>query len=221
MKPLLNRPYTRKQRVIVFLAAFAVSCVAGAGIARVAKAATHHAEAQRLCTHTNPDGDCWFGVKTSARKFRHGYFQKTHGFPAKNVWARPRVARRVWVNKIENRISHMAPERKQKVRDHLGLGRSPGCSDYCLAWKTYGDLMANANCVGYAYPTEDAHTCVYPGQASITKEGIQRGGTLVFCGGTVVIGVATTAGSEGLASPAVVGIWGGLGCGWSFWSSFG
>lgn len=211
------RLLSRRQRVSAFLAIFTFFALVGASIAILTVEPAHGAD--RICTH-NPDGTCTVAPPKAAHKFRHHRYIRSHGFPAKRVWKNPKVARAVWVNKI-TRYLDRHPAKRRQVRHHLGAARGSGCTDRCLAYQVYGELMAGSNCVGWAYPTYGTHKCVYPGGAKITKRGIQRAGSLVICGGAVVIGVVGAAGSDGVATPAVVGMWGGLGCGWSFWASFG
>lgn len=214
----------------------AVLCLIGTLLGTTMRAAngeTQRTTSARMCTHTNLDGECWFGAKESAKKFRNGYFHESHGFPAKRIFKHPRAARYFFVKKLANRIGNLGTAHRSRIAWHFfGSGRVTtrtgctstycyGCSDYCLAWKMYGELMRNAGCVGYGRPTTSKSTCQYPGtEASITKKGVQRGGALVICGVAVGIGILAAPESAGSSTVAAAGITGAVGCGWSFWSSF-
>jgi hypothetical protein len=215
------RKFRIQHPVAFFLSLFLVCFAVGVGISSAIGDNANAATSSRICTpNANPDLVCWTPSKY-ATKFRNGYFHRTHGFPAKRVYYHPAKARRAWVSRIKTYYQNH-PRRARIERKHFGVtnARSAGCTDYCLAWQTYGELMAKSNCTGYAYPTRNTNTCVYPTTHKISAKWVARAGTLAFCGTTVVLGVVGSAGSDGAATPAMVGMVGGLSCGWSFWSSF-
>lgn len=206
------------KRITLFLLVFLACAVVAAGFVQVTKADA--VTGQKICLASNPDDTCWFGATTSAKKFRNGYFQRAHGVD----FAHPRMVRSVFINKIERRFKYH-PAEKRAVMKHLGLTKAACTTNYCVASRGWSDVMNRLSCLGHGYPATGTKTCdaVPPATNSdgflgnMTKKGVQRGGAVIICGGAVVFGVL----SDGAASPAVVGIWGGLGCGWSFWSSFG
>lgn len=179
---------------------------------------------QKMCRHTNGDGGCWFGPRVSAKKFRHGYFHRAHGLAAKRIFKAPKAARAVFVKKIAHKIGNLPAKHRLRIVHHFfGSTKDPsnyGCTDYCLAWKMYGQLSAKAGCVGNGPPTTTTNTCLYTSQSSITKRGVQQGGAVVICGVLVVVGVVTAPETAGTSTVALSASAGAFSCGWSAWSMF-
>lgn len=203
-----------RKRVALFLAAFLTFTLIGAGL---------HERANAVCLASNPDDTCWFGASASAKHFRDGYFHRAHGIK----FAHPRRVRSVFIVKIEHRLANH-PALKRRVLRHQGIiAKDPCTTNYCTASRAWSEVVTRASCVGTGYPTTSKATCdaVPPATndegflGDMTKKGIFRAGTFIFCGGAVVIGVIGAVGSDGVASPAVTAIWGGTGCGWGLWGS--
>ena len=99
----------------------ALGLVLGNGMKALGAEPTHIAETSKACTHTNVDGECWFGARISARKFRHHYFHRASGLPVKKIFARPRAARAIIVDKIAHKIDHHSVTHLQRNVEHFGL----------------------------------------------------------------------------------------------------
>lgn len=148
--------------------------------------------------------------RKAARKFKAGKIHHSSGFKPGRVFKRPKAAKRIFVNRIEN-VLHKSGKQTAFAE--------PGCTNRCEAFKIYRRLAADANCVdrGRSFPIDPA-TCKYPDSTKqFTKQQIQTGGTAILCGGGVAIGVATSGATVGVTAFAAV--WGATACGWSFWDA--
>lgn len=237
----LTRGRSARQRGLIFLIIFAMFFGVGIAIAQTQKSFAADTSSSRRCTHTNADGECWFGATASAKKFRNGYFHRHRGgLPVKKIFVHPKRARIQISHKIEHKIGNISGAHRTQIACHFFCGRHTknsrtstsctplycyGCSDYCLAWKQYGELMNKNNCLSTGAPTTSKRTCQPIGlNAEVTKKGVQRGVSVVLCGAAVGVGyAAATAGAAetvGGSYPLASAIIGGIGCGWAFWSSF-
>lgn len=149
-----------------------------------------------------PDGDeraC--PAQFAVTKFKHGKMGKVHGVKASRVWKHPAAARKVWIRKIDRKLSRSRPA--------FARGMS--------AAQLYRQAMSTASCVGHGSYSPYSYgfdVCTIQGpETRITTEDIQKTGAVIFCGGGVVIGAVT---SE-------VGGWviafGAASCAWSAWMS--
>lgn len=175
------------------------------------------------CPVTNGDGGCWFGPKVSAKRFRHGYFHRTHGIPVRHVFKAPKVAKRIFVRKITRKIGHLSARHRARIVAHFGSSRGgigTACTDNCLAWKMYGELASTAGCVGAHSPLSTAGTCRSGTNAGVTKDQVQKGGAVVICGAFVVIGVLSAPETAGGGTVAMTALAGTFSCGWSAWMMF-
>jgi hypothetical protein len=150
--------------------------------------------------------------KRSASRFREGRIHHSSGFRPSRVFRSPRVARGIFVTKIERALA-----RHRTARLTAGVCEHPG-NDRLCAYEIYGHLQEKASCAdrGPAYPTAEG-TCWFPQTRPFTKQEIQTGGAVFFCGGTVIIGVATSGATAG--TTAFIAMWGAASCGWAFWDA--
>lgn len=174
-----------------------------------------------------PDGAvecCSADVKRFARKaakrFRAGHIRRDHGFRPGAVYRAPQQARRVWVGKIHRWIlAHPGHLRALPPRSVAGRACYP--AQTCYAADLYQDTVGGASCVTGSYPAAAQGACdraPWHNGPGLTKKQVQVGGSVIFCGGGVVLGVATAPPTGG-GSVAFVAFWGALSCGWSFWTT--
>lgn len=214
-----SREYSRRHPVrwfIGFMVFIVLVAVIGANLINSAYGATNDGVSSRVTPC--PGGESCWPAKKSARKFRQGYFQAARGFDESVVFANPDAARKVIVAKIERKLARASRTDLATARARLGVGSDVGCTDRCLAWKLYAEMMSDASCVSSGTPSNAANTCYRaPTTRPLTKKEVQAGGAVVFCGGAVVFGVAGSSASAG--GTAFIAIWGAAACGWSFWAS--
>lgn len=204
---------TRHWRIYV-AAVLAFWCMIGFGV----HAAVDTARGAGICRVADPEQRCWT-AKHAAWEFRHGYYTRSHGIPARKVYAHPRQARLVWVHKIDrwlNRHPHKAAVLRQSTGRHMtGGGIGAGCpADVSgLACELYQKIAFESTCVSQApYPTAAPSVCHMFDHPYLDTVILKRAGTVFFCGGSVVL----AAGTKGGSSLFMAG-WGASACGWGLW----
>lgn len=150
-------------------------------------------------------------------KFKNGNLGRQGGFRPADYFTNPDEFR---LDAHHRMVVFLAnhPKAEGELRAKYLTKLDPGCTDRCLAWKMYGDLMASSNC-GPAVPLSvDPSTC--EGFPVGHKKAVERGITVAYCGGALALGALGVFSTDGAAAPAAATIYGGIGCGWGFMSSF-
>lgn len=163
----------------------------------------------------HPDLQCLTSAQL-VTKFKNGKLGRQGGFTPAAYFTNPAEFRTDAHDRMVTFLRNH-PKAEGELRAKY-LTKDPGCTDNCLAWKIYGDLMASSNC-GPAVPIGiDPSTC--EGFPTGHKKAVERGITIAYCGGALVLGAVGAFSTDGVAAPAVATIYGGIGCGWGFMSSF-
>lgn len=179
--------------LICGLAGFAFGFVADRAVG--AEAGTHVAH---RCVTSSGD-PCPPPKKFAVRKFKHGKMGRVSGVKPGRVYAHPKQARKIWIRKINHKLAHQRPA--------FARGMS--------AAQLYAHTMNSATCAGHGSYNPYAwgiDVCTIQGpENQMSLKDIQNTGTVVFCGGGVVLGAIT---SE--AGGWVIG-WGAASCAWGAW----
>jgi hypothetical protein len=163
----------------------------------------------------HPDLQCLTSSQL-VTKFKNGKLGRRASFVPADYFTNPAAFKQDAHDKIVTFLGNH-PTAEGQLRAKY-LTKDPGCTDNCLAWKIYDDMMASSNC-GPAVPIGiDPNTC--KGFETGHKKAVERGITVAYCGGAVVLGALGVFSTDGVAAPAAATIYGGIGCGWGFISSF-
>jgi hypothetical protein len=233
------RSWSKTKRLITFLVAFALVVGVSAGVtaliqdkanATAADAAAIidtgddsfvsepplAADQKGICQPGgHPDLQCLTSSQL-VTKFKNGKLGRRAAFVPADYFTNPAEFKQDAHDKMVVFL-HNHPKAEGELRAKY-LTKDPGCTDNCLAWKMYSDLMASSNC-GPAVPIGiDPNTC--KGFETGHKKAVERGITIAYCGGALVLGAVGAFSTDGVAAPAVATIYGGIGCGWGFMSSF-
>lgn len=181
---------------------------AGAGAATVERG-------ERCCSE-----DVKRFARRAAKRFRAGKIRRDRGFRPGAVYRSPRAARRVWVRKI-HRYLLAHPGHLRALEPRQVGGRTCYPAQKCYAQGLYGDTASRASCVTGSYPAVTQGACErapWRNGPGLTKKQVQNLGSVVLCGGGVVLGVTSAPPTRG-GSVLFVAFWGALTCGWSFWAA--
>jgi len=201
------RSWSTTRRLVTWLAAFVL-------VMLVTIVVVQKAEAMPACGQGG-DGPCWT-PKQAAKKFRHGYFHRTNGFHPKAYFKNPKTFRKMAHHKIVVFL-HNHPKIEAEQRNRFARSTT-GCTDNCLAWQMYGDLVAKSNCGPTPFIGYDPSTCQPPTTGH--QKAVVRGITVAYCGGAIILGAVGVFSTDGAAAPVAASVYGGIGCGWGFASSF-
>jgi hypothetical protein len=205
------RSWSTTKRVVVYLIAFAMMTILSFGVTALLD------KASAQCAFNDPDGHC-LTTPQVVKKFKAGRIHHAHGFDPAAAFKDPRRFRKHAHHAIVVFLQHH-PKIEGQLRAKY-LTKDPGCTDYCLAWKVYGDTMAHSNCS----VDQKAAIAIDPNTCTAFETGhqkaVSRGITVAYCGGALVLGALGVFSTDGAAAPAAATIYGGIGCGWGFMSSF-
>jgi hypothetical protein len=185
----------------------------------------------RLCD-PEPETPCiQRAARWASHRFVEGDMGRVHGFRTKRYFRDPAGARRIWVRKIATAVKKYNAHHAHRLhyRGHLVvLHRSsrPWTSrdDGAITpGQIYGMASDSTTCVGLSnYPAwaTGSTYCSNTGIKSanthgLTKSQVQNGGSAVFCGGAVVLGVLGSPETGG--STLFIASWGAAACGWGLW----
>ncbi len=209
------RTWSTTRKLVTFLVSFAL--VFGLSVAVTATIDKATGAEQRICqSGGHPELQCQTNAQL-VKKFHKGKLGRINGFHPAAYFKNPRVFRHKAHHKMVVFLRHH-PKVEGVLRHKYLTKRDPGCTDYCLAWKAYGDLMAHSNCGPAAPLNTNPQTC-QPFETSHSKA-VVRGITIAYCGGALVLGALGVFSTDGAAAPAAATIYGGIGCGWGFMASF-
>jgi hypothetical protein len=209
------RTWSRTRRMVTFLVLFALVFAAATGVQLAVKASAEPA-VQGICQPGgNPELQCLTNHQL-VKKFHNGKLGRRAAFVPADYFTNPRQFRHMAHSKIVTYLrNHPKFEGKMRVKF---LTKDPGCTDYCLAWKLYDDLMSRSNC-GPAVPINtDPNTC--KGFESGSRKAGARAITIVVCGGGIALGALGVFSTDGAAAPVAASVYGGIGCSWGFINSF-
>ena len=203
------RSWSTTRKLVTYLVAFALVTALSFG----ASALLDKASAQ--CAFNDPDGHC-LTTHQVVKRFKSGKIHHTRGFQPSAYFKNPRKFR--WLAHHQMVVYLQHHPKVEGILRAKYLTKDPGCTDYCLAWKAYGDLMSHSNCGPAAPLSINPATC--QGFETGHQKAVVRGITVVYCGGALVLGALGVFSTDGVAAPAAATIYGGIGCGWGFMSSF-
>jgi len=203
------RSWSTTRKLVTYLVAFLLMTVLSFG----ASALLDKASAQ--CAFNDPDGNC-LTTHQVVKRFKSGKIHHAHGFSPAAAFKNPRHFRKDAHHAMVVFLKHH-PKVEGILRAKY-LTKDPGCTDYCLAWKAYGDLMAHSNCAAGSPISINPATCT--AFESGHRKAVERGITVAYCGGALVLGAVGAFSTDGVAAPAAATIYGGIGCGWGFFESF-
>ena len=150
---------------------------------------------------------------TYVKRFKAGKMGRDSGFRPGNVFKHPKKARKVWVHKIARYLeNHPKQWANLRAARPALAAETPSCypASTCAARDLYQQSTSGATCVAGGYPA-NYKACDSPfGGRSYTEKQVRIGGSVVLCGGGVVLGARAGGG-------VFAAIWGGAGCAWAFW----
>ena len=216
--------YRGRKAVVYFVVVVLLGLLIGFGFPALVDAAWSAERSAAPTTSTENAPVCGPGNEAECKKyvraFKRGKTGRSHGLPVRKLFKNPKVARKVWVNKITREI-RAACARSSSVQGAGGTTTTcrqvggPMC-DRCLAYDLYADMVQNATCSGRGnLDAVHDHLCAarYPGSGPrLTKRQVQIGGTAILCAGNVAIAAR---GGAGL----LAGIFGSAACGWALWEA--
>lgn len=210
--------WSRPKRLVVFLASFALVFGATVVVLATVDKANAATAARKICQPGgNPDLQCLTPPQL-VDKFKDGKLGRQSGFTAADYFKNPLEFRQDAHDQIEIWLGNHPTAEGQLRAKYLTKRRDPGCTDNCLAWKIYADIVGSSNC-GPAIPLSvDPTTC--EGFPTGHQKAVERGITVAYCGGAVILGALGVFSTDGVAAPAVASIYGGIGCAWGFMDSF-
>ncbi len=213
----------RGRKAVVYIAIVVLlGLLIGFGFPALVDAAWSTERSAATTTSTAKEPVCGPGNEAECKKyvraFKKGKTGRSHGLPVRKLFKNPKVARKVWVNKITREIRAKCPSTASDQRPAgTTCGRAAGLlCDRCLAYDLYADMVQNATCSGRGnLDAVHDHLCAarYPGSGPrLTKRQVQIGGTAILCAGNVAIAAR---GGAGL----LAGIFGSAACGWALWEA--
>lgn len=213
------RTWSKTRQLVTYVTAFVVVVLISAGVVAVADRASG-AEPDVIQNICQPGGNPELSCLTNAQlvdKFKAGQLGRTAGFDRAAAFKNPDEFRLMAHSRMVTWLGNH-PTAEGELRAKYLTKLDPGCTDNCLAWKIFGDLMDSSNC-DPAAPLGVSPTTCEPFETGHQKA-VVRGITLAYCGGALILGATGTLATDGAAAPAAAVIYGGIGCGWGFMASF-
>lgn len=211
------RTWSKTRQLVTYLVAFVLMVGLTVTVLVLADDASDASTTSKLC---QPGGNPELNCLTNSQlvdKFKDGQFGRTSGFDRFAAFKNPDEFRTMAHQRMVTWLGNH-PTAEGELRAKYLTKRDPGCTDACLAWKMYGDLMDHSNCGPAVVISVNPATCE-PFEVGHQKAAV-RAITVAYCGGAVILGAVGVFSTDGAAAPAAAVIYGGIGCGWGFISSF-
>ncbi len=215
----------RGRKAVVYVAIVVLlGLLIGFGFPALVDAAWSAQHSATATDSTEKEPVCGPGSQLECKKyvkaFKAGKAGRSHGLPVKKLFKDPKVARKVWVNKITAKIKKTCIKTAAGTvfEDATTICRQADRTscDRCLAYEMYRDMVQHASCSGRGNLDHISdHLCAakYPGTGPrLTKRQVQIGGAVILCAGNVAIAAR---GGGGL----LAGLFGGAACGWALWEA--